>query len=397
MQLSIVIPIYNEEANIPALYQRLRTVVEQMGVSYELIFVNDGSRDRSLELLRTLAAQHPRVRYIDFSRNFGHQIAVTAGLDLSRGAAVAIIDADLQDPPELLPALYQKLGEGYEVVYAKRRTRQGESKAKKLTAKLFYRLLTRITSISIPVDTGDFRIISRKVVEALKRMPEQNKFIRGQISWIGYRQTYLDYDRAERAGGATGYTYRKMLRLALDGITGFSDVPLKVATVSGFLVSGVAFVVVIYTLYARFVTHDYQPGWASLMVSILFLGGVQLITVGIIGEYLSRLGANVRQRPLYIISDTNIPRGSRRANRAVGRRRNGCAAGRFLVGRKAKGQLDSFNQHPGADDRQNQPHQLSDYANQTTTYFFHDQVAEGKGQIRQVGDEPEQDDNNADA
>ena len=307
MQLSVVIPIYNEEANIPALYQRLRTVVEQMGVSYELIFVNDGSRDRSLELLRTLATQHPRVRYIDFSRNFGHQIAVTAGLDLSRGAAVAIIDADLQDPPELLPALYQKLGEGYEVVYAKRRTRQGESAAKKLTAKLFYRLLTRITHISIPVDTGDFRVISRKVVEALKHMPEQNKFIRGQISWIGYRQTYLDYDRAERAGGATGYTYRKMLRLALDGITGFSDVPLKVATVSGFLVSGVAFLVVIYTLYARFVSHNYQPGWASLMVSILFLGGVQLITVGIIGEYLSRLGANVRQRPLYIISDTNIP------------------------------------------------------------------------------------------
>ena len=307
MQLSVVIPIYNEEANIPALYQRLRTVTERMGVSYELIFVNDGSRDRSLELLRTLAAQHPQVRYIDFSRNFGHQIAVTAGLDLSRGAAVAIIDADLQDPPELLLALYQKLDEGYEVVYAKRRTRQGESPAKKFTAKLFYRLLTRITSISIPVDTGDFRIISRKVVEALKRMPEQNKFIRGQISWIGYRQTYLDYDRAERAGGATGYTYRKMLRLALDGITGFSDVPLKVATVSGFAVSGVAFLVVLYTLYARFITHDYQPGWASLMVSILFLGGVQLIAVGIIGEYLSRLSTNVRQRPLYIISDTNIP------------------------------------------------------------------------------------------
>ena len=307
MQLSVVIPIYNEEANIPALYQRLRTVGEQMGVSYELIFVNDGSRDRSLELLRTLAAQHPQVRYIDFSRNFGHQIAVTAGLDLSRGEAVAIIDADLQDPPELLPALYQKLHQGYEVVYAKRRRRQGESAAKKLTAKLFYRLLTRITHISIPVDTGDFRVISRKVVEALKRMPEQNKFIRGQISWIGYRQTYLDYDRAERAGGATGYTYRKMLRLALDGITGFSDVPLKVATVSGFAVSGVAFLVVLYTLYARFVTHDYQPGWASLMVSILFLGGVQLIAVGIIGEYLSRLSTNVRQRPLYIISDTNIP------------------------------------------------------------------------------------------
>jgi len=307
VQLSIIIPIYNEQDNILLLYQRLQNVVEPMELSYEFIFVNDGSRDQSLSLIRTLAAQQPHVQYIDFSRNFGHQIAVTAGLDLSRGEAVVIIDADLQDPPELIPSLYEKLLSGYEVVYAKRRTRQGESAAKKFTARLFYRILASITHISIPVDTGDFRIISRKVVEALKQMPEQNKFIRGQISWIGYRQTYIEYDRAERAGGATGYTYSKMLRLALDGITGFSDVPLKVATVSGFAVSGIAFLVAIYTLYARFVTHNYQPGWASLMVSILFLGGVQLIAVGIIGEYLSRLSTNVRQRPLYIISDTNIP------------------------------------------------------------------------------------------
>ncbi|WP_196955441.1 glycosyltransferase family 2 protein [Hymenobacter guriensis] len=307
MDLSVIIPIYNEEANIPTLYARLRSVLDPTQLRCEYIFINDGSRDRSLELIQDLAARESDVRYIDFSRNFGHQIAVTAGLDLSLGEAVAIIDADLQDPPELIPQLYQKLQQGFEVVYAKRRSRQGESAAKKFTAKLFYRLLASITNISIPVDTGDFRIVSRKVVEALKQMPEQNKFIRGQISWIGYRQTYIEYDRAERAGGETGYTYRKMIRLALDGITGFSDVPLKVATVSGFVVSGLAFLVMLYTLYARFVTGDYQPGWASLMVSILFLGGVQLIAIGLIGEYLARLSANVRRRPLYIISDTNIP------------------------------------------------------------------------------------------
>jgi len=275
---------------------------------YELIFVNDGSRDSSLPQLLLLAEHDPQhVRYLSFSRNFGHQIAVTAGLDRAEGAAVVIIDADLQDPPELIPALYDKLREGYEVVYARRRSRQGESQVKKLTAKVFYRILRALTHVEIPVDTGDFRIISRKVVLALRQMPEQNKFLRGQISWIGYRQTFLEYDRAERAGGVTGYTYGKMLRFALDGITAFSDVPLKVATVGGFLVSGVAFLVMIYTLYSRFVTQHYEPGWPSLMVSILFLGGVQLIAIGIIGEYLARLGANVRQRPLYIVSESNLP------------------------------------------------------------------------------------------
>lgn len=311
MELSVIIPIYNEETNIGELYRRLLSVLEPMALpgGFELIFINDGSRDQSLPLLLNLAARDERVRYIDLSRNFGHQIAVTAGLDRTAGEAVVIIDADLQDPPELIPLLYEKMRTGYEVVYAKRRSRQGDSAAKKLTARVFYRILASITHISIPVDTGDFRIISRKVVEGLRLMPEQNKFIRGQISWIGYRQTFIEYDRAERAGGETGYTYRKMIRLALDGITAFSDVPLKAATIGGFVVSGLAFMVGIYTLYSRFVTHDYQPGWPSLMVSILFLGGVQLISVGIIGEYMARLSANVRQRPLYLVSDTNIPMG----------------------------------------------------------------------------------------
>jgi len=304
--LSIVVPLYNEEANVEALYQRLKAVVDSMSVSYQFVFINDGSRDRTLALVHELSRRDRHVCYIDLSRNFGHQIAVTAGLDNCTGAAVVIIDADLQDPPELIPQLYAKLLTGYEVVYAKRLSRPGENAAKLMTAKMFYRTLASITNVSIPVDTGDFRIISRKVVEALKLMPEQNKFLRGQISWIGFRQTYVEYDRAQRAGGETGYTYSKMLRLALDGITAFSDFPLKLASLSGFVVSGIAFLVMLYTLYARFITHDYQPGWASLMVSILFLGGVQLIAIGIIGEYIGRLSANVRQRPLYLVADTNM-------------------------------------------------------------------------------------------
>lgn len=307
MDLSVIIPIYNEESNIAELYRRLQGVLDGMSLAggYELIFVNDGSHDQSLPMLKALAAQDERVRYFDFSRNFGHQIAVTAGLDHALGEAIAIIDADLQDPPELIVDLYARLRQGYDVVYAKRRSRQGESYAKKLTAKLFYRILARITRVSIPVDTGDFRVISRRIVLTLRQMPEQHKFLRGQIAWVGFRQTFVEYDRAERAGGETGYTYRKMLNFALDGITSFSDAPLKAATVMGFTVSGVAFLLMLYTLYARLVRQDYEPGWASLMMSILFLGGVQLIAVGVIGEYVARLSANVRQRPLYIIAESN--------------------------------------------------------------------------------------------
>ncbi|WP_139924954.1 glycosyltransferase family 2 protein [Hymenobacter sp. DG01] len=307
MDLSIVIPIYNEETNLPALYARVAQMLDaQPSWQAEVILVNDGSRDRSLELIRELAARDPRIHYITFSRNFGHQIAITAGLDLSKGAAVVVMDGDLQDPPELIPELYAKLREGYEVVYAKRRTRQGESMIKLFTAKMFYRLLASITSVNIPLDTGDFRIVSRKVVKALKQMPEQNKFIRGQIAWIGYRQTYLEFDRSERASGEPGYTYSKLIRLALDGITSFSDLPLRIATIGGFTVSGVAFLVMLYAVYARFFLHNYGVGWPSIMVSVLFLGGVQLMAVGVIGEYVARLGANARQRPLYIIEDTDL-------------------------------------------------------------------------------------------
>jgi dolichol-phosphate mannosyltransferase len=199
-----------------------------------------------------------------------------------------------------------RLSDGFEVVYARRRTRQGESVLKRATAKVFYRLLQRITNVPIPVDTGDFRIMDRKIVEVLKRMPEQEKFLRGQIAWAGFRQTYIEYDRDSRNAGKTGYTFRKMFRLALDGITGFSNLPLKFATVTGFLVSGIAFLMAIYTLYSRFIIKEYVPGWTSLMLTVLFIGGVQLISIGIIGEYISRLGTNLRRRPLYVVSDTNL-------------------------------------------------------------------------------------------
>jgi dolichol-phosphate mannosyltransferase len=305
MDLTIIIPVYNEEGNIGLLYERLTKVMQSLSITYELLFVNDGSRDNSILLVKELATGHPEVKYIDFSRNFGHQVAVSAGLDKSKGNAVAIIDADLQDPPELIVDLYNKMQEGFEVVYARRRTRKGESLFKLWTAKLFYRLLTRITSIPIPVDTGDFRVIDRKIVDILNDMPEKEKYLRGQISWIGFRQTFIEYDRQERHSGTTGYPFSKMFKFAIDGITGFSNFPLKIVSFFGFITSGIAFVVTLYALYARFILKDYQPGWASLMVSILFIGGIQLISLGIIGEYLSRMNSNIRDRPLYIVRDTN--------------------------------------------------------------------------------------------
>jgi len=305
-EFSIIIPIYNEQENIHKLYDRLKSVMSGMNVSHEFVFVNDGSRDRSMILIKELAAKDNSVHYINLSRNFGHQIAVTAGIDHVRGKAIVIIDADLQDPPELIAEMYAKMKEGFEVVYAKRKSRKGESALKKLTAKWFYRILASITSIDIPVDTGDFRLMDRKIVDVLRTMPEQQKFLRGQISWIGFNQTYVEYNRDERQGGETGYTYKKMLRFALDGITSFSNLPLKFATAAGFVVSGITFIVILYALYARFISKDFVPGWTSLILAVLFIGGVQLITIGIIGEYISRLSANVRNRPLYIMAENNL-------------------------------------------------------------------------------------------
>ena len=304
--LSVIIPVFNEQENIPRLFERLNEVVGRLGLDCEYIFVNDGSRDDSMLLIKALASTNPHVRYIDFTRNFGHQVAVTAGLDHCSGKAVVIIDADLQDPPELISELYEKWKSGFEVVSAKRRSRSGENFLKKSTARMFYRMLRKITSIEIPVDTGDFRLIDNKVVQVLRKMPEQHKFLRGQISWVGFRQTHVEYDRDARQSGKSGYTYRKMFRLALDGVTSFSNLPLRFATVAGFIVSGIAFLMILYALYSRFISKDYVPGWTSLMLAVLFIGGVQLICIGIIGEYISRMGSNVRNRPLYIVGDTNL-------------------------------------------------------------------------------------------
>jgi dolichol-phosphate mannosyltransferase len=304
--LSVVIPVYNEEMNIGKLHTRLCNTLNPLEISWEVVYINDGSKDRSMAILRGMAEEDSHVRFIDFSRNFGHQLAITAGIDFAKGEWIVVMDGDGQDPPELLPELLTKAQEGFEVVYARRRKREGENFLKKLTARMFYRLLAKITSIEIPVDTGDFRIIHRKIQRILKQMPEQHKYIRGQISWIGFNQTFLEYDREERMGGTTKFTYSKMIRFALDGISSFSTWPLKVATVTGFAVSAVAFGLIIYSLYQKFFGTT-EPGWTSLHISVLFIGGIQLIGIGMLGEYLGRVSDNVKNRPHYIVRDSNIP------------------------------------------------------------------------------------------
>jgi dolichol-phosphate mannosyltransferase len=306
VEFSVIIPIYNEELNIPNLVTRLRPVVEKIGMSYELVFVNDGSRDNSIHLIKALAQTDDRVRYIDFSRNFGHQIAVSAGVDLCKGSIIAIIDADLQDPPELIEEMIGLIKQGNEVVYAKRRSRKDKSFIKKTAYKTFYRLLARISSVDVPLDTGDFRVMTRKVAEVLKNMPEQHKFLRGQIAWLGFKQTFVEYDRDVRAAGEPGYTYKKLFQLAFDGITGFSNVPLRLATIMGFVVSGISALFIMYALFGYLFFKEGMPkGWTSLMIAISFIGGVQLICIGIIGEYISKLQTDIRKRPLYIINETN--------------------------------------------------------------------------------------------
>lgn len=303
--ISVVVPIYNEEMNIRKLYQRIADVMLDMGIAYEIVFVNDGSKDASMAIIMSLAAENNSVKYIDFSRNFGHQIAITAGIENACGERIVIMDGDGQDPPELIPALYNKSKEGFEVVYAKRKSRSGETWLKKITAKLFYRLLAKMTSVEIPIDTGDFRLIHRKVQQVLKQMPERDKYLRGQIAWIGFNHVAVEYDREERMGGETKFSYSKMMKFAMDGIVSFSNWPLKLATMLGFLVSFVAFVMILYSVYQKFFGYTIQ-GWTSLQISILFLGGVQLVGIGMLGEYLGRVSENVKNRPTYIIRESNL-------------------------------------------------------------------------------------------
>jgi len=302
--LSVVVPCYNEEEVMLASYERLHKVLQGLSAyRHELILVNDGSRDHTLELLRGIAAKDPQVKVLSFSRNFGHQIAITAGLDNCKGDAAVVIDADLQDPPEVIIEMVKAWEEGAEVVYGKRRVREGESVFKLLSAKYFYRFINRLADVDIPLDTGDFRLMDRRALDALLGMREQHRFVRGMVAWVGFRQLALEYDREPRFAGVTKYPLKKMLRLATDAILGFSNVPLRLATIIGFLTSILAFAGILYTLYAKLFTDETVLGWTFLMIAILFIGGITLLVLGIIGEYIGRIYSEIKRRPLYIVSE----------------------------------------------------------------------------------------------
>ncbi|HKI98106.1 MAG TPA: glycosyltransferase family 2 protein [bacterium] len=300
-EFSVVIPVFNEEHTLPLLLQRVTAVLDGLGAPYELLFVDDGSRDRTLEVLREAQTHRPEIRVVELSRNFGKEIAVSAGLDHTSGRAVVVMDADLQDPPELIPELLEKWREGYDAVYATRRVRHGESWLKRSTASLFYYLLSKTSDVPIPRETGDFRVLDRSVVETLRRLPEHNRFMKGLFAWVGFRQTAVYFDRPARAQGSSKWNLAGLWRLSVDGFTSFSSLPLKIAGYVGMLVSLVAFAYSIFLVVRTIVFGVDVPGYASLMVVILFLGGLQLFTLGVVGEYLGRVFIEVKRRPLYVV------------------------------------------------------------------------------------------------
>jgi len=303
MLLSVIVPCYNEEAVLRATHARLNEVLSQITDDYELVFVNDGSADETQQILTLLQRQDPHTRVLLLSRNFGHQIAVTAGLEVASGDAVVIIDADLQDPPEVIPQMMERWREGNDVVYGIRREREGESKFKIWTSKVFYRLINRLSETKMPLDTGDFRLLDRRVVEVVKTMPERARFLRGMVSWAGFRQVSISFDRAPRHAGASHYPLRKMISFAMDGIISFSLVPLKIAIWIGFLSIWIAVAGIIVAIVDRMLNNQLPRGWASLFVAVLFMGGVQLVSLGIIGEYLGRIYTEVKRRPLYVVQE----------------------------------------------------------------------------------------------
>jgi polyisoprenyl-phosphate glycosyltransferase len=298
--LSVVIPVYNEEGNLPILYQRLSAVLEQTGLRNEIVFVDDGSHDTSLALLHEISAADPRVLIVELARNFGHQVAISAGLDHARGAGVIVMDADLQDPPEVLPQFIAKWREGHDVVYAIREQRK-EGWLKRTTYAAFYRLLQRVANIEIPLDAGDFCIMDRRVVDLLAGMPERNRFVRGIRSWIGLNQVGLAYERQARHTGRPKYTFTRLVYLALDGLVSFSFVPLRVITMLGFAVSLLSIMLAVMYVIQQLLVGLYPPGFATLTVAIFFLAGMQLITIGVIGEYVGRIFEEVKRRPLYVV------------------------------------------------------------------------------------------------
>lgn len=301
--LSAVIPVYDEEDVLPLLRERLEKVLGGLGVRWEVVFVDDGSRDGTVRLLSEMAAKDPRWRAVVLSRNYGHQVALTAGLDHARGDVLAVLDADLQDPPELIATMLEKWREGYDVVYGQRARRDGESALKLLTARVFYRLLRSLSGVDIPPDVGDFRLMDRKAVEALKRMPERSRFVRGMVAWCGFRQCPVVFDRPARAAGVTKYPWMKMARFAADAIFSFSVVPLRLATLAGLLVMAAGVLEILRTLYLRFVLGGIVPGFTSIFISVLFLGGLNLVVLGILGEYIGRIYVESKGRPLYFVQE----------------------------------------------------------------------------------------------
>lgn len=302
--LSVIVPCFNEEGVILETYKRLSALRKLIGeCDLELVFVDDGSRDGTLALLRDLATRDPALRVLAFARNFGHQVAVTAGIDAARGDALVIIDADLQDPPEVIPEMLAKWREGYDVVYGTRVDRPGESWFKLLTARVFYRVLNQVSDVPIPLDTGDFRLISRRVADTLRAMPERDRFLRGMVSWVGFRQYPLPYRRAARFAGETKYPLRKMFRFATDGILSFSSVPLQLSVGLGLLSAALALIGIVYALVLRIFTDIWVEGWTALMIAVLFIGGVQLISVGILGAYVGRIYNEIKRRPLYVVQE----------------------------------------------------------------------------------------------
>ncbi|MBN1234252.1 MAG: glycosyltransferase family 2 protein [Candidatus Coatesbacteria bacterium] len=301
---SLVFPVYNEEGNLNELYEKTTSIIDSLDeYEFEMIFVNDGSFDRTLEMLKEYASKDNRIKIISFSRNFGHQTAITAGIDASQGLTAIILDSDLQDPPSLIPKMIEKWKEGYNVVYAKRLRRKGESFFKLITAKLFYRMLYLVTRINIPLDTGDFRLIDRYVIDCLRQLPERNRYIRGLVTWIGFRQTGVEYERDQRHWGKTKYPFGKMMKLALDGISSFSVLPLKLASYFGFAMAFFSLVYILYIFYVKFFAKGLVQGWTSTVILISLFGGIQLICLGIIGEYIARIFDESKKRPLYIIKE----------------------------------------------------------------------------------------------
>ena len=300
---SIIAPVYNESESLPELQKRITEVMTQTDEEWELVLVDDGSTDGSTGAIREMAKADPHIRPVIFARNFGHQIAVTAGLDYSRGDAVVIIDADLQDPPEMILDMIRKWKEGYEVVYAVRAEREGETWFKRTTAALFYRVIFKITDVKIPLDTGDFRLLDRRVVDVMNRMRERHRFLRGMAAWVGFKQVGLPYKRAARFAGETKYPFRKMLQLALNAITSFSYFPLQVATYIGFVSAGISIIAIPFVIIERLTGSQAFVGQATTLIAVLFLGGVQLISLGILGEYIGRLYDEAKGRPLYIVRE----------------------------------------------------------------------------------------------